>query len=267
MGGNYSRSFEYYKGLDKGTTERKLKIERTEGIKGITDFYETEFQEIVNRCKDSFSEEKKRMFPNVEPRIFAGVIDWIKEYRCGFSLGNIDLSLDDIAYFCKGLKNYEKMPFFKDTAGVYISVLITCVGKEGDKIELDLSNLKKKLDWFGMVLSKNINIRVKGDIGNCLGYLMGNGSITVEGSAGDFVGMSMRNGKITISKDAGTHLGFFMRKGEISIYGKTGNEIGYEMDGGKLFLSDNCGRISEHTGYGSYSHVVIYKGSKKVWPE
>ncbi|MFH0860834.1 MAG: hypothetical protein V1921_06500 [Candidatus Altiarchaeota archaeon] len=127
--------------------------------------------------------------------------------------------------------------WYAENAGIYLTTLMQNSNQRRFVIEPVIP-----LDFFGMGLSGDKEVLVKGDVGDNLGFRMEDGRITVEGKAADYTGWLLKGGELMITGDAGELLGFMMEKGSIAVGGSVTDYLGKEMKDGKITVRGNAGR-------------------------
>ena len=234
------------------------------------------------RPEDEQSRDKKlevKKTPGLD-RIIKGFENCIKKYKYPiFSNISIDEfiteeSKKDIRIFCNLLKHYEDHINFEILAGGYLSGL---ANKSFDReFDLNLKPLNKKLKYLGNNNKKIL--RVYGDVGDNLGYLMTSGAIVVSGDVGKFVGDIMSGGFININGDVGENTGYLTSGGLITINGNSLSYLGHNMKGGSLIIngfagdnvsSNSLGNIFLNRDYGSISQNqdkgnIFHKGKQLI---
>ena len=213
-----------------------------------------------------FNEEirDKELKVNIETSI--GLEEIIKSYEIFLEnefgtypinrIEKINYTKKDIEYFCYELKEYENHKNF-DYSGAYISALINNIIEDEDEVVLDLSGLKKAINYIGYQLKRG-QVIVLGNIGLCTGMIMDGGKIIVKGNVD-----SVRNinfGNVVVEGDVG-NVGYRMKGGEIIINGNAGY-VGGSMTGGKIYLNGGYGEISKQIFGGE-----IYHKGKLILPE
>jgi hypothetical protein len=150
-----------------------------------------------------------------------------------YVLKNNIFSARDIENFNIAIAEFqedEKDVVFGHKAGLFLSVLMNS-GK-GNEHTIHTRHLHPLLSCLGIHNRKSI--RVKGDIGGCVGAFMEDGMVLIEGDVGHSVGHYMRNGTIIVRGDAGNGVGHGMRGGEISIEGDYGS-ISNSLRSGRIY--------------------------------
>lgn len=201
--------------LNKRVKEQKSKIKKLAKEKGaLENIIAKNASEILSHV---LSSKLKILYQNFKPQIE----DPEKIYQIAKKLiERVYLSKEIIKEFL------DKIDFSKNSpknTGIFISALVNHLN---GSIELDLTK-GPPLDYLGMFLHRDVFLKIKGDVGDYLGYKLNGGRIFVTGASGNFIGYKMRNGTIAVNK-AGDYIGCKARRGIITIKTVAGKEVGFD---------------------------------------
>lgn len=215
LGAQLVRKNKMIKELNERVKEQNSKIKKLiEKKETLEKIISKNASEILSHVSSS---KLKILYQNFKPQIE----DPEKIYQIAKKLiKQIYISKETIKEFLNKIDFSKNSP--KNT-GIFISAL---VNQLNGPIELDLTNAPP-LDYLGMFLHQDVFLKIKGNVGDHLGYKLNGGRIFVTGVSGNFVGYKMQNGFISV-KRAGDYVGCKARQGAIEIQTYAGKEVGFD---------------------------------------
>jgi formylmethanofuran dehydrogenase subunit C len=136
----------------------------------------------------------------------------------------------------------RKAPVYKEfqvEQGIFFSALMNH-GKDSDYV-IHTEHLDIPIDYLGYRIERDVNVTVRGDVGEWVGNKMRRGSINVEGNTGRCLGHTLMGGSIAVKGNAANAVGFMMKDGNITVNGDAMDGVGCQLEDGEIVVNGNVG--------------------------
>jgi len=138
------------------------------------------------------------------------------------------------------------------------SIHFLCAGLDAEK-ELEI-RVKGDLGYYAASMVNNVKIRIEGRAGWYPADNMTSGEVTITGDGGDGAGQGMYGGTLIVHGNTNSRTGQLMKNGLIIVKGNSGFMTGLYMMNGRIVV---CGDLEEYAGESIIGGAIYFAGDYK----